>query len=302
VGAEVGSDRVRRLVAYGKVSGVGNETPKGAIIGELRRRVLEHGAGRSVTIPQSFGWRPELQLSLLEALPGEAQIGPALKERLRGEPPSGVLQLETMVATCGHVAAALHTSGLTLGPARTLDDELAGLQREIATIRPFLRKSGDRTQAWLDQIAAFGKQSEPLKPCLSHGDYKHEQLLFDGASSGLVDFDAVCQAEPALDLGKFLAHLRLEVQKIQRHASVAYALAEELAEQFFRAYVSAAGDHVEDERRLRLRTTLYETVALLRLALLNQQDLDETRLETTTALLEERMSVAADQLVNRRRT
>jgi ribosomal protein L29 len=53
---------------------------------------------------------------------------------------------------------------------------------------------------------------------------------------------------------------------------------------------------------LRLRTTLYETIALLRLALRSQQDLDETRLELTTALLEERMSTAADQLVSRRRT
>jgi aminoglycoside phosphotransferase (APT) family kinase protein len=152
---------------------------------------------------------------------------------------------------------------------------------------------GDRAQSWLERIAALAEQSEPLKLRLGHGDFKHEQLLFDGAGSGLVDFDALCQAEPALDLGKFLAHLRSEAQKIQRRASVSSPLGEELAEHFLRAYVSAAGDHVEDERRLRLRTTLYEAVALLRLALLSHQDLDETRLEMTTALLEQRMSAVA---------
>jgi thiamine kinase-like enzyme len=128
---------------------------------------------------------------------------------------------------------------------------------------------------------------------LCHGDFKHEQLLFDGGGSGLVDFDSMCQAEPALDLGKFLAHLGAEVQKVQRRASVSSPLGEELAEQFLRAYVRAAGDRVEDERGLRLRTTLYEAIALLRLALRSHQDLDETRREMTTALLEERISAIA---------
>jgi aminoglycoside phosphotransferase (APT) family kinase protein len=153
---------------------------------------------------------------------------------------------------------------------------------------------GGRAQSWLERIAALAERSEPLKLCLGHGDFKHEQLLFDGANSGLVDFDALCQAEPALDLGKFLAHLRIEAQKIQRRASVSSPLGEELAEQFLRAYISVAGDHMEDERRLRARTAVYEAVALLRLALLSQQDLDETRLEITTTLLEQRMSAIAD--------
>ena len=161
--------------------------------------------------------------------------------------------------------------------------------------RRFVPSFGDRAQSWLERIAALAEQSEPLKLCLSHGDFKHEQLLFDGASSGLVDFDAICQAEPALDLGKFLAHLRAEAQKIQTRASVSSPLGEELAEQFLRAYVSAAGNHVEDERKLRLRTILYEAIALLRLAVRSQLDLDEIRLEMTTALLEQRMAaVAAD--------
>jgi aminoglycoside phosphotransferase (APT) family kinase protein len=129
------------------------------------------------------------------------------------------------------------------------------------------------------------------------------RLLFDGAGSGLVDFDSLCQAEPALDLGKFLAHLRNEAQKIQRRASVSSPLGQELAEQFLRAYVSAVGGRAEDERWLRLRTTVYETIALLRLALRSHQDLDANRLAMTAGLLEERISaLAADQGVNRRRT
>ena len=303
VAGKVGGDQVRNLTVYGKVTASGTEALNSRILDALRDRIRRPAGLYRFTLPRSFGSRPDLQLMLLEALPGEAQIGPALKARLRGQPPPDAPPLEEMVATCGYVAALLHASGVDLGRTRTLDDELAGLLGEIANIRQFVPSFGARAHSWLERIAALGQQSEPLKLSLCHGDFKHEQLLFDGASSGLVDFDAMYQAEPALDLGKFLAHLRTEAQKIQRRASVSSPLAEELAEQFLRAYVGAAGDHAEDEPRLRLRTTVYESVALLRLALRSQQDLDETRREMTTTLLDERISaLGADQVVNRRRT
>jgi hypothetical protein len=301
-GKTAGSDAVCYLVVYGKVTASGNETLASRILDALRDRILRPAALYRFTLPRSFGSRPDLQLMLLEALPGEAQIGPALKARLRGQPPPHAPPLEEMVATCGYVAAMLHASDVALGRSRTLDDELAGLLGEIGNIRQFVPSFGARAQSWLERIAAFGQQLEPLKMSLCHGDFKHEQLLFDGANSGLVDFDGLCQAEPALDLGKFLAHLRSAAQTVQRRTSVSSPLGDELAEQFLGAYVSAAGDQLDDERRLRLRTTLYETVALLRLALRSQQDLDETRLEITAAVLEERMSaMAADQRVSRRR-
>jgi hypothetical protein len=303
VAGKAGDDDIRSLVVYGKVSASGNETLSSRVLDALRDRILQPAADHRFTLPRPFGSRPELQLALLEALRGEAQIGPALKARLRGRPPPDAPPLEEMVATCGYVAAMLHASGVELGRSRTLDDELAGLRDQTAHARRFVPSFGDRAQSWLERIAALAEQSEPLKLCLGHGDFKHEQVLFDGAASALVDFDAMCQAEPALDLGKFLAHLRAEAQKIQKRASVSSPLGDELAEHFLRAYVGAAGDHVEDERRLRLRTTLYEAIALLRLALRSQLDLDETRLELTTALLEQRISaLAADQHVIRRRT
>jgi aminoglycoside phosphotransferase (APT) family kinase protein len=191
-----------------------------------------------------------------------------------------------MVATSGHVAAALHTSGVGIGPPRTLDDELAGLQREIAVVRPFGHAFAERARAWLEQIAALAGRSEPLLPRLSHGDFKHEQLLVDGRRNALVDFDAICQAEPGLDLGKFLAHLRVEAGRIQQRASLPSRLGDDLSEQFLRAYVSAANDQLEDEGQVRVRTALYEAVALLRLTIRSQQNLDEAGRELTASVLE----------------
>ena len=54
--------------------------------------------------------------------------------------------------------------------------------------------------------------------CFGHGDYTYTQLIFDGTSSGLVDFDTICRAEPALDLGQFLAYSRLAVLKARKES------------------------------------------------------------------------------------
>jgi hypothetical protein len=292
-------DEVGRLIVYGKVTGFGDQALNSRTLEAVRERIRGPAAVQRFRLPRSFGSRPELGLLLLEALPGEAEIGPALRARVRGEPAPAGPPLEDMVTRCAHVAAMLHASGVELGPRRTVADEIDGLQREVAMAREFAPTFGARARSVLERIAAVAEQSEPLTLHLGHGDFKHEQLLFDGAASGLVDFDAIGQAEPALDLGKFLAHLRSEVRKLQMRASVSSALGDDLAERFLGAYVAAGG---KDERQLRLRTTLYEAIALLRLAVRSQLDLDETRADLTAAVLEERMSALADQYATRDRT
>jgi hypothetical protein len=103
-----------------------------------------------------------------------------------------------------------------------------------------------------------------------------------------VDLDTICEAEPALDLGKFLAHLRAEARRMQGRRSGSSALTGGLAHRLLRAYLDAAGGLV-DEATLRQRTRLYEAIALLHMALRAQQNLKASRVEDTTALLEERL-------------
>jgi hypothetical protein len=54
--------------------------------------------------------------------------------------------------------------------------------------------------------------------------------------------------------------------------------------------VDAAGLRPEEERRFEERTGLYEASALLRLAVLDQHNLDPARLGITAGLLDERLS------------
>ena len=106
----------------------------------------------------------------------------------------------------------------------------------------------------------------------------------------MVDLDTLCQSEPALDLGQFIAYLRTRIEKSAKTDSSARALADGLGERFLGEYLRASGSRVESERRLRDRTALHEAASLARMALHSRQRFKQKRLEGTTALVEERMA------------
>ena len=199
-------------VVYGKIAADGSGERTVPVIAALRERL---GASQ-VNIPHVLGFRPDLQLLLLEAIPGKPQVARLLKARLAGVEPSGKLSLEESIDACGQIGAAIHGSGIELGRRRTLEHELDWLARTIQSLARVSPELGALLYHWRDRIAAIARRTEPLPLCFSHGDFTYTQLIFDGRQSGLVDFDTVCQAEPALDLGQFLAYQRLAILKDQR--------------------------------------------------------------------------------------
>ena len=138
-------------------------------------------------------------------------------------------------------------------------------------------------------VETFFEHLRVLEVSLCHGDFKYAQVFFDGDQVGLVDLDNVCQAEPALDLGQFFAYLRTQARKNPRAESVSPTLEDELCARFFDEYVSAMGLAAEDARRLLARTTLHEVASLLRVALHSSQKFKQARLDSASALVEERL-------------
>jgi aminoglycoside phosphotransferase (APT) family kinase protein len=261
------------------------------VIAALRERLLKNSTGYQFNIPRSLGFRPDLQLSLLEAIPGTPQINQLLKARLNGDlAQDGELTIEQALDACARIANILHTPTIGLGRRRTFDDDCAQLRKDIRAVQRVAPELGTRFQTWLDRIEAYAEESDPLRPCFCHGDYTYAQVIFDGQQSGLVDFDTVCQAEPALDLGQFLAYLRVAAHKA-RKAGVAGVtpIGEQLGEHFLNAYIAAAGDQLEGDERLRIRASVYEVVSLMRMALHSWQQLKTARLENAIAVLEEAM-------------
>jgi hypothetical protein len=280
------------MLVYGKVAADGRGALAGPVIAALREWMADRGADERFNIPQSFGFRPDLQLALFESIPGVPQVSQLLKARLQGAaaPRPGQLTLEESLDACARIAAALHTSEIALGQRRTLEDELAGLRKGFVIVSRVAPVLGAQFEAWLSRAEAHAAQTPPLRLCFSHGDFSYTQLIFEGTQSGLVDFDTICQAEPALDLGQFLAYLRVAVLQGQKAGSPAPAgMAEQLRARFLDSYIAAVGDRLEDQQRLHARVPVYEIVSLLRLGLHSWQKLKGGRLDNVIAILEERV-------------
>jgi len=281
----------QQLLVYGKLTGDGSAALAGPISVALREQVSERSGAYRFNVPKVLAWRPELQLSLLEAIPGQGLIADALKALLRDKPyAGGTLSLEEMLDAGASIAATLHTSGIQLGPTRLFEDELASLRRELAQIEPFAPALGAQLAAWLDQIGAAAARIEPLPPCFNHGDFTYGQLLFDGANTGLIDFDSVCQAEPALDLAQFLTYLRVASLKSKLTPDATRALIEQLGLRFLQTYADMAGLKADDKERLAQRVALYKALSMVRRTMRSWQKFKPSRIESALALLAEELS------------
>jgi aminoglycoside phosphotransferase (APT) family kinase protein len=149
---------------------------------------------------------------------------------------------------------------------------------------------GAQIKSWINQTVEFAQDYPAMPLCFSHGDFTYTQLIFDGKDGGLVDFDSICQAEPAHDLGQYLAYQRLSILKTQDpNLPVSAKAVERLCALFLDTYIEASKNRIADEGVLRGRVAIYELISLIRLALHSYEKLKGSRLKQTLSLLEERM-------------
>lgn len=278
------------LVVYGKIAGGGEGALTGPALAAIEDAVLGP-RNRPFTVPQSYGFFPELQLVLMESISGVPQVAPLLKARLQSKPPpTPDLTLEEAIDQCGSIAAMLHASGISIGPRRDAEGDLRPLE---AASEVMLRTSpplGRLYRSWVQLVIDQASASRPLNACFSHGDFKYTQLVFDGRRAGLVDFDTVAQAEPALDLGHFCAYLRLAtVKAVKGRTPESDAMYTRLRLRFIDAYV-AAGRSAPDRSEFLERVRLYERISLLRLAFHAWQRFKSIRLGYLMETLEDDIS------------
>jgi hypothetical protein len=270
----------RPVVLYGKVSNddAGRRTP--GVVAGLRATL----PGARFALPECLGFDEPLELVVLTEIPGVPQVAQLLRARLADPAATAGGALEDAVGACGEIAAALHGTGITQGAARPLEGELARLRRELAPVRRLSPELGERLSELLDEQERAATATRALPLVQSHGDFTYTQLLFDGPRSGLVDFDTFCQAEPAMDLGHFLAYLRFAEAKARAASGAGTgALIDGLADRFTSAYTRAGGDPAALER-----VTLYQTLSLVRQATHAWHNLKGARLAQVITVLGER--------------
>ncbi|MEP6462641.1 MAG: ABC transporter transmembrane domain-containing protein [Frankiaceae bacterium] len=283
--------RTVKQVAYGKIYG----DDEGALVEPAVSAVRTHLQGRSDSsarflVPRPLGYLPHLRLSLLEALPGVPQISRLVRDRTSGvlAAAQGRLTLESALDTAAGIAATLHTSGIALGRRRTLAGELAMARAAVDAARalaPALSESLDRVLA---EIAAEADR-DPGPVGFAHGDFTPSQVLFDGPLSGLIDLETACHAEPALDLGQFVAYLDLGTLKAH-FASGGPGLPELAASRLFLdSYLRATG--CRDEQALRGRVSAYRTLTLVQIAIGSWLQLKPSRVRLAVGLLQQGSAV-----------
>ena len=173
--------------------------------------------------------------------------------------------------------ARLHQVELCTERVRAIDAELVRFQarsnqssRVDPAVGAELHALANALPAWLAQLPAWGVESS-----LVHGDCKPSQFLLTPPSApdvapavALLDFDHCGVADPAADVGNFLATLRQMgvKQSLKQRAGAADSYQQwlhTLEEHFLAEYIATRPCHPA----FRQRATWYQAVALLRKAL-----------------------------------
>lgn len=165
--------------------------------------------------------------------------------------------------------AALHTSGLAVGKPRSINSELARFKKRgarIGQVNPELSNNiiqlADAFSAWLDTLDQWGATL-----CLVHGDCKPSQFLLKDQQVALLDFDHCGMADPAVDVGTFLATLQqMKVKHTIKNRGKPAPCTDwmpGLKGQFLEAYCGASGYPPGFSQR----AAWYEAVGLLRKAI-----------------------------------
>jgi len=211
-------------------------------------------AGVGVARPVAFV--PELAMVVQESLAGSP-----LESMLTG---TGENAAARRLGQAARALAALHEHAPIVGRPRLMASYVERMGRRGGLVREIDTDLGARmvhlarvSRAMLDELAGGGP---PVR--VVHGDCKPSQFLIDGDLTAILDFDHSGLADPAVDVGDFLAALRRAAVSARWRRAGSRADADTSEAVFLDEYASAAGRTGELERRARS----YEAIALQRKA------------------------------------
>jgi aminoglycoside phosphotransferase (APT) family kinase protein len=295
-----GPGELRHPVVFGKVYGDDGAAGTAAAALRLLRRGLSAGAHDApVVVPRPLAVVEPLRLVLTEAVPGQPQLAGLLQAACSpaGPAASDGAELHAAVRTAARAAAAVHACRppeVAL-PVRPASGERTAAEAELAALEPLWPEAAARlrrgaAEAWAaigDDGADRTASGWPLAPVLSHGDLTPGQVLLDGSGfAALVDVDTLCLAEPALDVGRFLAYLHVAGR---RRGAAAQPLLTGLTALFLETYLAASGvDAGPAARRLFLRrTAAHQGLTLARIGASACRQLKDDRLRAVVAVQDE---------------
>jgi ABC-type multidrug transport system fused ATPase/permease subunit len=296
-----GPAELRYPVVFGRVYPDDRVDEVAAEMRDARAAALLLPDGTPLRVPRPLARVPELRLLLVEAVPGRPGVPGLLRAAVRaagsGNGAGGAgdaAALEAAVTLAAQAVATLHggcPGGTSRGgsgawPRRMLEDEVAAVRAEARLVEVVWPDVAARVLAALSDAleVAAGTSAARLRP--AHGDWTPGQLLLDDAGPAVVDLDTLCRAEPALDLGRYLAYL--QASGVRQGGEAAWPLLDHLTARIVVGYADAACLEGQDLRDLRARVRVYRSVSLARMALRSCRALKDDRTKIALELLERR--------------
>ena len=196
-----------------------------------------------------LGYSYEQHMIVLPAVAGNLEL-----HRLVYDPSvPGDERLEWM-RKAGAAIATLHAARLQPGSARTIFDDAHELW---ATVTPLACAAPALLHPYNEAVRRLTSASMGQgPPVASHGAFRTDQLMVANDEPVIIDLDGLCWADPARDIGNFLASLRWKAIREPRY------------EAFNRASIPAFLKGYESVRMLpdERRTDRYEAGSMLKIA------------------------------------
>lgn len=221
--------------------------------------------------------------------PQSEQSGGLLERGRGGDIVRIVLPSEELVLTA-RALAELHTSAIypNKNAPRTGAKEAKRALERAGLIAGRNPEHAVETQQLAGQLAQRLTQLQPDAYRPAHGGFKASQLLFHSHHVFIVDFDGFCCADPALDVGYFLAYLRPSGLWYQRPGMRQWF---EGAAQLFVATYSQTmlerGIAPSTVQGIVERSRLYEAALLFKIATRRVNRLNSPRSKELSAMLRE---------------
>ncbi|MGA8044896.1 MAG: hypothetical protein WCA30_01395 [Dermatophilaceae bacterium] len=264
--------RTHRQV-YAKVYPSVAEVRRSAAAHEAVAGRLLHGRDVVVRLPRLLGLDIDTRAVFIESL--GSHDTPSAEVR----PDEAALVLATV-----HGATALHDLP-AVGAALDID----GVRDELALVRTAWPELAARVAEHVDAAAQRLDRSPEGRPVLSHGDFTPSQLLrMPRDVIGLLDLDTLRRAEPAADLGRYLAYasVRLARSESAGLADPTESVGERLSPTIRDLYAVVLGAYGVTDDALTERTLAHTRLQLALLALRAARRFKDDRVRLALALLD----------------
>jgi Ser/Thr protein kinase RdoA (MazF antagonist) len=165
-------------------------------------------AGDVVAIAEPLAYLPELKVLVQGPVREERTLRALCRAALRTGTPVALAELEDYVRKTAVGLAELHRSAVGYGEPVTWADELGELQARAGRLAAAVPGLASAATPLLARLAALAAEHPADPPVPAHRSFRPAQVLLDRGRVGFIDFDGLCQAEPALDLALFRATLK----------------------------------------------------------------------------------------------